>query len=270
MRDIFIGDRQVLLATVLSASTVILAVLLALYGDVIWFAAIIDSIVFTIIVTAFALAARFAMSAVRAWQAQLTVGLLILAVAVGADFSLLYLFGLEDENVFIRAIPLRILVVGTGYIVFSLWLENDTLRRQNKVTLCSDKVPNCRDKVPNCSDKELHCSGTPEHIDRISVKDGDRIHIVPVEEILYVQAAGDYATLFTPSGQYVKEQTMKYLEMQLPPTFVRIHRSTIVNAEHILRIERFGKETYSVRLKNGTSLRASSTGYKLLRDRIGL
>lgn len=91
----------------------------------------------------------------------------------------------------------------------------------------------------------------PEEIlDRISVKDGTRIHIIPIKEIFYLQACGDYVTLFTTSGQHVKEQTMKYFERSLPsPEFVRIHRSYIVNTEQILRVELFGKETYQVRLR---------------------
>ena len=112
----------------------------------------------------------------------------------------------------------------------------------------------------------------PEEIlDRISVKDGTRIHIIPIKEIFYLQACGDYVTLFTTSGQHVKEQTMKYFERSLPsPEFVRIHRSYIVNTEQILRVELFGKETYQVRLKDGTYLRASSAGYKLLKERLSL
>lgn len=50
------------------------------------------------------------------------------------------------------------------------------------------------------------------------------------------------------------------MAVHLPPCFVRIHRSCIVNVEYILRIELFGKESYHVRLKNGTSLRAVLQG----------
>lgn len=48
-----------------------------------------------------------------------------------------------------------------------------------------------------------------ESIDRITVKDGSRIHIIKVEDLLYIQACGDYATLVTSDGEYIKEQTMK-------------------------------------------------------------
>lgn len=110
-----------------------------------------------------------------------------------------------------------------------------------------------------------------EVIDRISVKDGARIHIIDLEEIFYLQASGDYVTIFTTTGQYLKEQTMKYFEQSLPsPAFVRIHRSTIVHTIQIARIELFGKETYQVRLKNGVTLRASNSGYKLLKEKLAL
>lgn len=64
---------------------------------------------------------------------------------------------------------------------------------------------------------------------------------------------------------------MKYFETHLPPsTFVRIHRSAIVNINYIMRVELFGKESCQVRLNSGLSLRASALGYKLLKDKIGL
>ena len=88
-----------------------------------------------------------------------------------------------------------------------------------------------------------------ESIDRITVKDGSRIHIIKVEDLLYIQACGDYATLVTSDGEYIKEQTMKNFETHLPAdNFVRIHRSSIVNVTQISRVEQYGKETYQVTL----------------------
>lgn len=110
-----------------------------------------------------------------------------------------------------------------------------------------------------------------ELLDRITVKDGSRIHIIKTDELIYLQACGDYVMLNTPSGEYLKEQTMKYFETHLPPdTFVRVHRSSIVNVTQISRVELFGKETYQLLLKNGTKLRVSLTGYRLLKERLGL
>lgn len=110
-----------------------------------------------------------------------------------------------------------------------------------------------------------------EVLDRITVKDGSRIHLIKTDELIYLQACGDYVMLNTPSGEYLKEQTMKYFETHLPPDiFVRVHRSSIVNVTQISRVELFGKETYQLLLKNGTKLRVSLTGYRLLKERLGL
>jgi DNA-binding LytR/AlgR family response regulator len=64
---------------------------------------------------------------------------------------------------------------------------------------------------------------------------------------------------------------MKYWETHLPDDlFVRIHRSFIVNVEYISRIDLYEKEIYKVQLKNGNSLKASSAGYKLLKQKMKL
>ena len=110
-----------------------------------------------------------------------------------------------------------------------------------------------------------------EQIDRITVKDGSKIHLIKTDGLIYIQACGDYVMLITPSGEYLKEQTMKYFETHLPSdTFVRVHRSTIVNVTQISRVELFGKETYQLLLKNGVKLRVSLSGYRLLKERLGL
>lgn len=110
-----------------------------------------------------------------------------------------------------------------------------------------------------------------EQIDRITVKDGSKIHLIRAEELIYIQACGDYVMLITSSGEYLKEQTMKYFETHLSPdTFVRVHRSTIVNVTQISRVELFGKETYQLLLKSGVKLRVSLSGYRLLKERLGI
>ena len=65
---------------------------------------------------------------------------------------------------------------------------------------------------------------------------------------------------------------MKYWETHLPDDcFVRIHRSFIVNIEVIAKIELYEKEIYKVHLKNSeTVLKASSSGYKLLKQKMRL
>mgnify|MGYP000349769675 FL=1 len=87
-------------------------------------------------------------------------------------------------------------------------------------------------------------------LDRITVKDGTKIHLIELADLLYIQSCGDYVTLITPEREYIKEQTMKYFETHLPGSdFVRIHRSAIVQVKQISRLELFGKESYQLILK---------------------
>lgn len=67
-------------------------------------------------------------------------------------------------------------------------------------------------------------------------------------------------------GNHLKEKTMRYFEEHLPAdTFIRIHRSYIINISQIAAIEPYTKDTHIVILKCGAKLRASSDGYKKLR-----
>ena len=106
-----------------------------------------------------------------------------------------------------------------------------------------------------------------ELLQRIAVKTRHKVHVIGVGEIIYLEAEGDYVMIHVKDGNYLKEMTMKYFESHLDPEkFIRIHRSYIVNAEAIERIELYDKESYSVLLKNGASLKASTSGYKLLKQ----
>ncbi len=108
---------------------------------------------------------------------------------------------------------------------------------------------------------------SPEFLQRIAVKSRHKVSVVPVADIFYLEAEGDYVMIHTKEARHLKEKTMKYFESHLDPgQFIRIHRSFIVNAGFIDRIEYYDKESYSVLLKNGSKLRASTNGYKLLKQ----
>jgi hypothetical protein len=110
-----------------------------------------------------------------------------------------------------------------------------------------------------------------EKLTRISVKKRQEIHVIPVSQILYIEANGDYVLIHTSESKYLKDRTMKYWETHLPDdSFVRIHRSFIINIEYISRIELYEKEIYKVQLKNGSGLKASNAGYKLLKQKMQL
>jgi two-component system LytT family response regulator len=111
----------------------------------------------------------------------------------------------------------------------------------------------------------------PELLQRIAVKTRHKIEVIPVTGIIYIEADDDYVTIHTATDKFLKEKTMKYMESHLDPTqFVRVHRSYIVNVNQIARLELYQKETYNVLLKNGVSIRASSSGYKELKQLLNL
>ncbi|HSQ42774.1 MAG TPA: LytTR family DNA-binding domain-containing protein [Fibrobacteraceae bacterium] len=108
-------------------------------------------------------------------------------------------------------------------------------------------------------------------LERIAVKVRQKVLIIPVDKIYRIEAEGDYVTLHTPEGRYLKEFTMKYLENHLPPgKFVRVHRSNFVCIEAVKGLEHSSAEIWHVRLKDDQLVRASAEGIKQLKRALGM
>ncbi len=109
-----------------------------------------------------------------------------------------------------------------------------------------------------------------ERPQRIVVKDGTRVHVIPLDKLDYVQAQDDYVALYSGGKSYLKQQPIASLETALDPArFVRIHRSAIVNLERVARIEPYGKESRLAILTDGTRLPVSRSGYARLLEAMG-
>ena len=105
---------------------------------------------------------------------------------------------------------------------------------------------------------------------RIVVKDGARVHVIPVARLDYAEAQDDYVALHSEGKVYLKQQPIAALEASLDPAqFVRIHRSTIVNLERVARIEPWGKESRIAILADGARLPVSRSGYARLLEAMG-
>ena len=108
-------------------------------------------------------------------------------------------------------------------------------------------------------------------LERIVIRSGQKINMIQVSEIVYFRAEGDYVRIFTDSDKFLKEETMKYFQLHLPEKqFVRVHRSYLVNTVKILRIELYEKQNQLLTLSNGDKIKISASGYKRLRERLGL
>src|SRR3954465_380177 len=76
-----------------------------------------------------------------------------------------------------------------------------------------------------------------EFLDRIVVRDGTRVHIIPATHLDYVEAQDDYIALASEGRKHLKQQTIASLEAALDPArFLRIHRSYLVNIERVAKI----------------------------------
>jgi two-component system LytT family response regulator len=104
------------------------------------------------------------------------------------------------------------------------------------------------------------------YAERIVVKDGTHVQIIPVAKLDYAEAQDDYVSLASQGKKHLKQQTISSLEASLDPkNFLRIHRSCIVNFERVARLEPYGKDSHVVILSDGTRLPVSRAGYARLR-----
>src|SRR5580658_837313 len=109
-----------------------------------------------------------------------------------------------------------------------------------------------------------------EFLQRIVVKDGARVHIIPVDKLDYAESQDDYVSLHSQGKSYLKEQTISSLEAALDPQrFVRIHRSVIVNLERVAKIEPYANDSRVAVLSDGAQLPVSRAGYERLRSLLG-
>jgi two-component system, LytTR family, response regulator len=106
-----------------------------------------------------------------------------------------------------------------------------------------------------------------QYLERLVVRDGTRVTLIPAAKLDYVEAQDDYIALASQGAKHLKQQTIASVEAGLDPArFVRIHRSYIVNFERVVRIEPYGKDSRLAILADGTRLPVSRTGYARLKS----
>jgi hypothetical protein len=182
---------------------------------------------------------------------------------LGAGYFIVQI-SLDDDplysHFFLHLLPVRLFFGLSVYVLFALvyylFLSDSTLRAQKQAL----------------EETETEAVARPaEKLSRISVKKHQEIRLIPVGQIQCIEASGDYVMVYTAQDKFLKDKTMKYWETHLPDdSFVRIHRSFIVNIEWIAKLELYEKESYKLLLKNGNSLKVSNAGYKLLKQKMQL
>ena len=103
-------------------------------------------------------------------------------------------------------------------------------------------------------------------MERILIREGSKVHVIPVEKIDYVEAQDDYISVRSDGKSLLKQHRLTDLEKSLDPArFVRIHRKFILNVDRLARIELYAKDSRVAILKDGTKLQVSRAGYEKLK-----
>ena len=114
-------------------------------------------------------------------------------------------------------------------------------------------------------------SQSPSQNQRIVVKNGSKIKIIPVHDVFYLEAADDYVKIHTQEGYFLKNKTMNHFEQVLDgQQFVRSHRSYIVNVQQITRIDPYEKDNHVAILRSGAKVPVSRSGYGKLKKCAGI
>jgi two-component system LytT family response regulator len=112
---------------------------------------------------------------------------------------------------------------------------------------------------------ETHREGSG--IDRLLIRDRSRVHVIPIDQVDYIEAQDDYVSIRAAGRSYLKEQTLGELEEQLAAKgFLRIHRRFILNVSRLAKIELSEKDSRVAILNDKTELPISRSGYSKLRE----
>jgi two-component system LytT family response regulator len=104
---------------------------------------------------------------------------------------------------------------------------------------------------------------------RVLIQNRGEVTILKVEEIIYIEAKGDYLAFVTAKGRQLKYERMTRIESWLDPKrFCRVHRSYIVAMDTIDRIEPYSKDDRVAILRSGHKIPVSRSGYDLLMERL--
>ncbi|MCL2028784.1 MAG: LytTR family transcriptional regulator DNA-binding domain-containing protein [Bacteroidales bacterium] len=168
------------------------------------------------------------------------------------------------KNIVVRLLLIALWGIAYGLLKIAVRLFQVQLSKSQIAKLISDEP----DEISSPLEPDAKAFET---LERITVKTGSKIDVMTIAEIVYFQAEGDYVRIFTDTSRFLKEDTLKYYQARLPETqFVRVHRSYLVNVTKILRIELYGKQNHLLVLSNGDKLKISASGYKRLREVLGL
>lgn len=104
-------------------------------------------------------------------------------------------------------------------------------------------------------------------LERVLVRDGTQIHVLPCDKLDYAEAQDDEIVLVSGKERWRKAERLSELENDLDPgRFVRIHRSYLLNIDRLARLELYAKDSRIAILRDGSRLPVSRAGFQRLRE----
>lgn len=178
-------------------------------------------------------------------------------------FDVLELIGTETAVIFVTAYDQYAMrafeVHAVDYLLKPVGRERFEAALERAKSRLGDKMP---------APAELAAAARPpkQFLERIVVRDGTRVTLIPVRKLDYAEAQDDYVALASEGKRHLKQQTIASLEACLDPEqFVRVHRSYVVNFAKVVRIEPYGKDSRLAILADGARLPVSRAGYARLK-----
>jgi len=122
---------------------------------------------------------------------------------------------------------------------------------------------------PTVSPHQIAAAARPpgQYVERLLVKEGAHVHVIPVDRLDYLEAQDDYVAIHAGGRSHLKAGTLAELAAGLDPDrFVRIHRSYVLNVERLGRLELYAKDSRLAILADGRQLPVSRAGYSRLKE----
>jgi len=106
--------------------------------------------------------------------------------------------------------------------------------------------------------KEMSAKKETKKMTSITVKKGEKLFFVKLEDILYFEADAKYSSIYTTTKSHLTELSLTQLEAKLPDYFLRVQRAIIINTEYVENVQKYFNSRYVITLKNKQNTRITT------------
>jgi two-component system LytT family response regulator len=190
------------------------------------------------------------------------------------DIQMPKLDGFEVVELLERELPIIFITAHDEHALRAFEVHAvDYLLKPYSAERLAEAIERARDRIgrgdPPGSLDELVSDARPDggDLERILVRDGSDVRVVPAETVDYIEARDDAVVIHAGGATHLKAQRLTTLEERLDPKrFIRVHRSFILNIDRLRSIELYAKDSRIAILADGTKVPVSRSGYSRLRE----